>query len=1494
MCKRFLRNDRAMSLSVILFIFCFQFVLVSNVTAQGIGCNNSVQVSIDGTTCNAVITPDMILEGAVPPGALLSIDGGPRMPSVVVTEKGTYEVTVYESSATNANSCWGTMTVEDKIAPVITGSANAQACAATPYATDFAIGGPVVNLDFADEDCRALASYFVAGTLPATGSIPLAYTVTPVTISVNGAYTFTPQNGAACNYVFNLYPAGAFDPADPCNTDNLLAFGGLSTISGISQAGTASLDAGNYELVICSIDPTCSDVILRECTFSCNNLTALLDGEIYNAQPLVDECNDYTCDFADVVLTDICNGSIVTRTWICEDDCGNISATYDEVFTIDPVDLNEVLAPDPSVYTSCGVDSDPQSIYDYLIDNGFSEQVALNSAWPMYYGSAMDEQTICNIAVTYTDQVIPTCGSGCNGNSKVIRTWNLVNWCQPGSAPLVFVQVIIAQDNEGPTITLNQTEFTSSVHPWTCEVNFTAPEPDILHDNCDNIVTYEITGPLGSVVNGNVVTGLGIGTHTLTYTAVDCCGNQTVETITLYVVDETPPVAVATQDIVVSLTYDGAGLDGGAKLFNTSVDNGSHDGCTDVFFEIRRDDGTASSPACGVTGNSTYNNDGHSFDSSTDPDDGEFVKFCCDDVYGPNGVDVDGDGINDYGIVKVWMRVFDLNGNYNETWTNVRVEDKLAPYLTCPPDITIDCDDDPSNLDMVGEAVSTSPCGNKSVIYVDNVNMNSCNYGYINRKWSVVGRPDVFCVQRIDILPGDPFDGDDIQWPNDVETDCTDLGFTGIPTWVSGACDIVAHSMESDTFYFESGACLKVLNQFTVIDWCQYDPNDPLSGGIWYHTQVVKVIDNEGATMTCSDVMLEVNDHEDSDNDGVICEGVGLTLTNTAMDNGACASDWLKWEVSIDLWGDGSYEYVYSSALPSNNPYYLAPTSNGGVVTVNLPDIDGSMNNHKALWKVTDGCANTVSCTQYFMVVDKKAPTPYCVNISTALMQSGTVDLWAIDFDLGASDNCTEQDDLRFTFSDVPPHNDPSYIPSLSSSAHTFDCSDIPDTPGAQVPVNVYVWDEKDNYSFCTVYLTLIDNNNACGLGTLTAPIAGRVSTEVGENVEDVQMELSTDGIVGFPINQMTNAAGDYAFYNNPMYLDYEVQGNKSDDYMNGVSTLDLLLIQKHLLNIQPFNSPYKVIAADVNSDSNISAIDLIELRKLILGIYLELPSNDSWRFVDAGQTWSNAMDPFPFTEVLQLANVTTPMMAEDFVGVKIGDVNNTVQANAVSVTTENRSPKSFKMVVENVEVAEGDNIEISFVAKEAMSLSGYQFTLNTANLQFNEVKSGLLNSSNIGIHEGALTVSWNDIEDLEVREGQELFVLSFNSKENAQLQNTISLTDRLLRSEAYVSNGSEILDLDLEFRNGTEIDETFVLYQNEPNPFTQATTIGFDLPTHGEATLTVFDVSGKVITQVQRDFEKGFNQITLNKSDIPVAGILYYQLESGSFTATKKMILID
>ena len=411
---------------------------------------------------------------------------------------------------------------------------------------------------------------------------------------------------------------------------------------------------------------------------------------------------------------------------------------------------------------------------------------------------------------------------------------------------------------------------------------------------------------------------------------------------------------------------------------------------------------------------------------------------------------------------------------------------------------------------------------------------------------------------------------------------------------------------------------------------------------------------------SCTIVEYPINDHSDSNDNGVVCEAM-ITLTNSSSyaDDEICQLSAINWVVIVDLNSDGIDDLEFSSELPTDDTdlddtngngipdLYIPMTSNNEEQNIELPEFIEGVSDHTVSWSVFDDCGLSDECNTSFIVRDKKSPTPFCVSLSSIEYDGTDTEIFAENFNVGVFDNCTDQEDIRISFS-----ND-SIVPSRKIS-----CDDALNSP---VHVKVYFWDDSDNIDFCTVFLSVIAVQGAdC---YVEGKIAGTVLDWRGEPVEGAEINLDAD-IPDFPIITLTDANGEYSFGLQEEGLNYTLSASLDKDYLNGVSTLDLVMILRHMLGLQPFENPFQIIAGDINGDNAVKPNDLFMHRKLILGVITEIPTNTSWKFLRSDFEFTNPLNPFP-----ELTSPNeNPFIYEfdsiknggyDFTGIKVGDVSN-------------------------------------------------------------------------------------------------------------------------------------------------------------------------------------------------------------------------------------------
>jgi len=557
-----------------------------------------------------------------------------------------------------------------------------------------------------------------------------------------------------------------------------------------------------------------------------------------------------------------------------------------------------------------------------------------------------------------------------------------------------------------------------------------------------------------------------------------------------------------------------------------------------------------------------------------------------------------------------------------------------------------------------------------------------------------------------------------------------------------------------------------------------------------------------------------------------------------------------------------------------------AASTTNGLFTVELSGVP--VGEYDLRVTVRDDCGNVTVSRLAVDVEDNKAPAPVCVqNLTATLMPNGAGGCMVVVKAIDVFQDINRDWDAEECSPKVV-----ATIAKLTNGVEGAKAATLTLTGADKggVTARVYLTDAAGNADFCTVTINVEDN--FCGNGTASAAVAGAIQTETKATVEGVQVNLSGQAQKSFA----TGVNGLFVFNNLTAGADYTVTPSLNKGFLNGVSTFDLVLISKHILGVQPLNTPYKLIAADVNNSKSVTTLDLIQLRKLILNIDASFANNTSWRFVDASYTFPNASNPWAasFPEVKNVNDLEGSLSA-NFVAIKVGDVNGNAIANSTQGSVRNLT-SNLGINVADMNLVAGNEYKVDFTAADLNGIEGFQFTLNLdkKGLELVDLVPGIAAEENFGIfaEEGVVTASWNG-----EAKGGVLFSLVVRAKSNTTLSEVLNLNSRYTAAEAY--KGGEVVNVGLNF-NASKASANYELYQNTPNPFAGETIIGFNLPVAGAASLTIQDVTGRTLKVINGQYAKGYNQVSLKSTELTATGVLTYTLKAADFTATRKMIIVE
>jgi hypothetical protein len=276
------------------------------------------------------------------------------------------------------------------------------------------------------------------------------------------------------------------------------------------------------------------------------------------------------------------------------------------------------------------------------------------------------------------------------------------------------------------------------------------------------------------------------------------------------------------------------------------------------------------------------------------------------------------------------------------------------------------------------------------------------------------------------------------------------------------------------------------------------------------------------------------------------------------------------------------------------------------------------------------------------------------------------------------------------------------------------------------------------------------------------------------------------------------------------------------------------------------------------------------------------------------------------FPEQLDIKPLSQDELNKDFIGIKVGDVNASSAPHSLLGAEAREAGGTLKFRTLDRDMKAGEEASIEISADNFNRIEGYQFSASINGLTITDIKPGALkvNGNNFGLtklNQGYITTSWNDITrsgvSTSIQKGEILFTLKVKATRDLKLSESLRFNSKYTRAEAYTSdesNNSKLLNVALEFSNTTSTKGVYTLYQNTPNPFKSQTVIGFELPKSERVIMNVTDVTGKTLKSYSIEGVKGVNNLVINRNDLSGAGVLYYTLQSKSYTDTKKMLLID
>lgn len=983
---------------------------------------------------------------------------------------------------------------------------------------------------------------------------------------------------------------------------------------------------------------------------------------------------------------------------------------------------------------------------------------------------------LCDFVVDTFDNVYNEC---IGGAYITVRTWRVIDYCR--DTTIYHAQAIHRVDAAAPSL-FAPADITIGTSAKTCDAPVNLPTSWAAKDTCSS---FSVTASWQFGTGFGPFIKVPKGTYPAYYFATDACGNVATDTMFVTVIDDDKPTAVCKKDVNIALPSTGI-ITVPADLF----DDGSHDNCALDHLEVSRD---------------------------LQPF-GTHATFSCADV-----------GAS----IMVVLKAIDEVGLTNTCMMLVQVQDKLAPMVSCPNDLTVSCTTDIKNLNLLGAAVGTDNCQMKSVTYTDTKFLNQCQSGTVNRIWSaedIYGNKSA-CLQ---VLTLTDLTAISIQWPaNFSSTTCgqnVSPSVTGEPVVSGKDCENLFINYTDKIFKAAYPACYRIERCWEIKEWCSYNPNMTPNPGLWTMVQYIDVYDQEAPVLKApADITIGTTDTD--------CHGVLVIADATVTD---CNPNAQITNNSI---------YAYANGASANGIYPV------GV--------------HTIMFTATDGCGNSSMATMKVTVVDNKPPLAICNNGVTIGLNANGVALLPVHLiDNHSKDNCTPLQALTFA---VTPN--------------TFNC----DSLGAR-QVTLQVTDALGNVNSCKTTVVIQDNLSICGTKTI---VSGTVNTGGGSPVEGVELmlngidpvETDASGTFVFPDLSMGSS------YTIAPEKDKDPLNGVSVADIIALQKHILgkkLITDPYLLIAGDLNLSGSITLSDM--------IEVRKLLLGQQSGFSQVPSwqfvDASYTFKNPKKP---TQEPFPKEILIQ--SLSGNMSGQNFVAIKSGDLNQTAKTSGLLASeTRNDFRAEILLEDLLLEAGKTYRIPVRVSADAALTglqweilVDGQLASLEGA-VQGNcpSVTPEMLRTDGIGMR-----LVWNATSPEAAMESEPLAVMILRSATQVRLSEVLRLGEGLA-AEAVDAEDLEAR-VSLRFLDPAPATTHASMEAVRPNPFREETNVTVNLDRDETVTLRVFDLLGRQVWTQETDLPRGSHRIAIPGNALGRSGTYRLTMETPSIAPiSQHLVLIN